>query len=44
MKIVAGILELPEACTEIANEYENRQRDQGYTQEQVRAKWNNKTN
>ena len=31
-------------CKEIAKEYENRQRDQGYTQEQIREKLKNKTN
>ena len=38
------VITMTEVCTEIANKYEYRQKDHGYTQEQVSEKWNSTTN
>ena len=34
---------IAEVCAEMANEYENKQKDHSYTKEQAREKWNNTT-
>ena len=38
MLVCIFVTTIIEVCTEIANGYENKQRDHGYTQEQVKRK------